>query len=349
MFRPDSHVDQVAAHLRDLLQQGRWIERMPGALKLEHEIGASHTIIDRALRQLEKEGVLENQGPGRRRRIVTRSAHTAKLKVRVLGYDDVLSPDLNQLISQLQLAGHEASLASKTLRELDMDPGKVKRFVHSNTAHAWVVVAGSRSLLEWFAGQAVPAFGLYGRSKGVDIATAGPRKLPAIGQLVKRLTELGHRRVVAILRREHRESPLGPVAQCILDQLNCLDIPTGDYNLPDWDETPEDLQRMLGSLFKHTPPTALLVDEPAVFLAVRDHLARKGIHAPQQVSLSCLDQLPAFHWQRPAITHIAWDLNRLISHVVRWTNQVAKGKNLRRLKLVDSELVDGETIGPAPI
>ena len=70
--RLSSHVEQVAQHLRTELLKGRWSGQMPGALKLEQEVGASHTIIDRALRLLEKDGWLENLGPGRRRRLTRR-------------------------------------------------------------------------------------------------------------------------------------------------------------------------------------------------------------------------------------------------------------------------------------
>lgn len=347
-FRPESRVDQVAAHLRNQLRQGRWTGLMPGTKKLGNELAVSHSLIDRALRLLEKEGLLVNQGPGRRRRIRRSQAKTSRMKVRVLAYEDTPSPDIIQLLGELQLAGHEAALAEKSMHALGMDTARIRRFVDRTPADAWVVVAGSRELLAWFAQRPIPAFALYGRSGGVEIAAAAPRKLPAIGQLVQRLTELGHRRIVGILRREHREPPITPVAQHFLDVLASLGIPTGSYNLPNWDDSPQDLQRLLDSLFEHTPPTALLIDEPAVLLAARDHLARKGIHAPQHLSMACFDKMPGFEWQLPAITHIAWDMEKLIRPVVLWANQVGKGREPRRLTLVDSVLIEGGTIGPAP-
>jgi len=345
-FRPDSHVEQVAAHLREQLRQGRWTGQMPGALKLEQELGASHTIIDRALRLLEADGLLVNQGPGRRRRIELSQAKPARLRVCILHYEDMKDADLNLLVDQLNRSGHHAGFAEKSLQQLGMNPKRIGSLLECSEADAWVVVAGSQEVLEWFARQPVPAFALYGRFKDVDIAAAAPRKLPTIELLVERLIELGHRRMVSIVRREHRKPSLTATSQCFLDQLEANGIPTGDYNLPDWDDSPQDLQRLLDSLFAHTPPTALLIDEPAVFLAARDHLARNGICAPERVSLACYDHMPAFDWQLPAITHIAWEPQKIIRCVVRWADQIGKGIDKRRLTLVDSRLVEGGTIGP---
>lgn len=50
-------------------------------------------------------------------------------------------------------------------------------------------------------------------------------------------------------------------AGTFLDKLEALGIPTGPYNLPDWDDTPEGLNQRLDSLFPHSPPTALIVAE----------------------------------------------------------------------------------------
>jgi hypothetical protein len=55
-------------------------------------------------------------------------------------------------------------------------------------------------------------------------------------------------------------------------------IVSGPFNLPDWEETPECLQRLLVACFQVTPPTALLVDEAYLFHAAKHHLAAQGIH-----------------------------------------------------------------------
>ncbi|HSP43445.1 MAG TPA: substrate-binding domain-containing protein, partial [Luteolibacter sp.] len=108
------------------------------------------------------------------------------------------------------------------------------------------------------------------------------------------------------------------------------------------------LHTLLNSLFRTTPPTALLLDEPVLFIAARDHLARKGIVAPKSVSLVCCDADSSFDWCLPQVTHIRWDSRLIVQRVVRWADQIGRGKNDRRQSASKAHLVVGGTIGPAP-
>ncbi|MBJ7396006.1 MAG: hypothetical protein JHC76_08160 [Akkermansiaceae bacterium] len=40
-------------------------------------------------------------------------------------------------------------------------------------------------------------------------------------------------------------------------------------------------------LFQHTPPTALIIRKSLLFTAAQQHLARRGIAAPENISLIC--------------------------------------------------------------
>jgi DNA-binding GntR family transcriptional regulator len=71
-----SHAQQLAAHLRSEILQGKWSDSMPGILLLEKELGVNRNTIDAALKLLEKEGLLKGQGPGCKRRIVLQENHT---------------------------------------------------------------------------------------------------------------------------------------------------------------------------------------------------------------------------------------------------------------------------------
>jgi hypothetical protein len=54
------------------------------------------------------------------------------------------------------------------------------KLVNETPVDAWIIVSGSRELLEWFAGQAVPAFALFGSMRGFPIAGAAPDHVPAL-------------------------------------------------------------------------------------------------------------------------------------------------------------------------
>ncbi|MCH7228219.1 substrate-binding domain-containing protein [Haloferula sp. A504] len=346
-----SITEQVAQSIRCGVRQGRWRETVPGRNRLAVELGVNHKTVTAALDILEAEGVLESQGPGRERRIVdVGKLDPAPLRVAILLYEesDRDTGYLLALLHRLQDAGYDASYMPRTMRELGMDVARIARVVRRAEADAWVVVAGSREVLEWFAEQPTPALALFGRSVGVPIASSAPQKWEALTELVERLVKLRHRRIILLVREERRKPTPGFLERCFLEELEGHGIPTGSYNLPDWKDTPEGLQRFLDSLFRHTPPTALLLDEPSLFIAARDHLARKGIHAPEHVSLVCCDADSTFHWCRPTIAHIAWDSRPVINRVVRWTKNISHRKDDRRKVFTKARLILGGTLGPAP-
>jgi DNA-binding LacI/PurR family transcriptional regulator len=343
--------EQVAQSLREGLQQGRWQGTMPGRNRLAAELGVNHKTVKTALAILEREGLLEARGPGRERGILREAPSvpvTRRVMILVYEEGDLHTDYLIEIMLRLQAAGHWAGFATKTLCDLGMDVKRVARFVAKTEADAWVVVAGHRDVLEWFASQPLPAFALFGRAGQISIASAAPEKTNALLELVDRLAGLGHRRIVLLAREDRRKPTIGAVEQSYLARLETYGIQTGTYNLPDWGNDPDELGQSLDSLFRHTPPTALIVDDTLIFPAVVQHLARLGISAPQDVSLACTDSSVAFEWYRPAVTHIAWNHSVVINRVVGWANQLGRGKDDRRLTRIRAELVPGGTIGPVP-
>ena len=324
---------------------------MPGRNRLAADLGVNHKTVKAALGMLEREGLLEARGPGRKRSILRDSpALPVARRVMFLAYEksDLQTGYMVNIIHSLQAAGHWAGFATKTLEDLGMDVNRVARFVAKTEADAWVVVAGSREILGWFATQALPAFALFGRASRISIASAAPEKTNALLELVDRLVGLGHTRMVMVTREDRRKPTRGTIELKYLARLEAHGIRTGPYNLPDWGNDPTALGQSLDSLFRHTPPTALIVGDTQFFPAVVQHLARLGISAPQHVSLACTDSSETFDWYRPAVTHIAWNHNAVINRVVGWANQMSRGKNNRRLTHIRASLVTGGTVGPVP-
>ena len=62
--------EQVANHLRQEIQRGLLQGLMPGRNELATQLGFNGKTIEAALKLLERGGVLQSQGPGRKRRIV---------------------------------------------------------------------------------------------------------------------------------------------------------------------------------------------------------------------------------------------------------------------------------------
>lgn len=163
----------------------------------------------------------------------------------------------------------------------------------------------------------------------------------------RHLISLGHRRIVLVTRRGRRQPELGRAERAFLVELQAHGVPGGDFNLPDWEETQEGFQELLSSLFRVTPPTALIVDEAQFFVATQQFLAGRGIRVPQTVSLICTDANPVFVWCQPSIAHIRWDARPLVRRIVRWAATVSRGGRDVKQSSVPADFVEGATTGPA--
>lgn len=344
-----TYVEQVADHLRSEIHRGHWIDELPGASRIGAELGVNHTTVIDAIRLLEKEGLLVFQGAGRSRKIVLpEDISTPSLRIAILLYERL---DLNvdyivDLQHRLLDAGHAVTFSSKALIDLNMDLSQVKRLVNQTKADAWVIQAGSRDLLNWFSQQPTPAMALAGRRRGIPIAGVGPDKVPALKVAVQRLVELGHRRIVMLAREERRKPNPGLIERTFLEELEQWGIKVGTFNLPDWVESPAGLHQCLQSLFRHTPPTAMIIDEAALFIGVEHQLAKFGLLTPRNVSLICLDPSPDFAWFPHGVSHITWDSRPMVQRIVRWAHHVGIGKEDRRQSFTKAVLIEGGTIGP---
>ncbi len=345
-----SITDQVAGHLRAEILGGRWHGTMPGKHQLAGELGVNNKTIEAALRQLEKAGLLVAQGPGRRRLIQLPAGSTrSALRIAFLlneGEQDRQTFYHMELHHALSEAGHSVLYAPKSLVELNFDEKRVASLVRQTQADAWVIYAGSRNVLEWFAGQPVPAFALFGHRVGVKIAAVGPDKLRAYATATRQLIELGHRRIVLLCRRLRRLPQPGASEATFLSTLEVHGIPAGEYNLPDWKETDAGFQVCLNALFRVTPPTGLIVEEASYFVAVLQFLARRGIRVPGDVSLVCTDDDLAFAHCEPPIARITWDSRPLVRRIVHWAANVSQGKPDLRHTQTPAKYLPGGTVGP---
>jgi DNA-binding LacI/PurR family transcriptional regulator/DNA-binding MarR family transcriptional regulator len=343
--------EQVAEHLRNELAKGTWSGLMPGSNRLARELGVGGNTLEAALKQLEKEGTLISQGPNRRRKInLTETQATTPLRIAFLHYDRPSRGDgyIIDLQNELKTAGHTMISLPKTMQDLKMDIRRISKMAVKIEADAWILTAATRDTLTWFAKQNTPTFALFGRRRGLPLAGAGPDKVPAYHASIRQLKKLGHRRIVLLTSKMRRLPLPGLPEQAFLDELRALGLPTGEYNLPDWEETPEGLVNLLDSLFSLTPPTALMIDEASHFIATQQYLARKGIIAPEKISLICTDAHPVFPWCYPSIAHIRWNTQPLNRRIVRWAENISEGKTDLRQTSTKAEFIAGATVGPVP-
>lgn len=351
IFRAKSAAEQLADFIKEQILCGTWQNFMPGAPAVGRELGVDHRMVISAFDILETEGLLVSEGVGKRRRIfLDKNLSLPALKFQIIPYEesDKQLFWILDLQHKLMDAGHICSFSSFTLTGLDMDLSKLKRHFEMTTADAWIVSAGSEQILSWLALQNKPAFALAGRMNGTGLPGCRPNKATALRAAVRRLIELGHRRIVLMAREERRKPQPGLTERTFLQELEANGIQIGPYNLPDWEDNVQDFHRCLGSLFRHTPPTAIVIDEVPHFFAAQLHLAQLGIIAPRDVSLICSDPNPAFNWCQTTVAHIDWDAEPMVRRMLRWADQVARGKEDRKQDYINAHFIEGGTVGPVP-
>ena len=151
-----------------------------------------------------------------------------------------------------------------------------------------------------------------------------------------------------LLTRTPRRIPEpGLVELAFLAALAAHGIPSGSYNLPDWEENAVSFHARLDALFRVTPPTALILDEVPFFMAAMHFCASRGIRVTDDVSLVCTDPDPTFDWFVPSVAHIRWEATPLVRRALRWADNISRGKDDRRQTETRAEFIAGGTLGRA--
>ena len=347
-FKSLTVAEQLAEHIRKRIMTGELSGDMPGIRRLSNTLGVSSNTVMAAVGQLEHEGFLLPQGQGRRSRIA-RPEGTPKPRFRVtfLPYEraDMQLDYVLEIRQRLREEGYEVRIADKSLVDLGMMKRRIERLVKETETHAWVVFSAPREVLEWFATHRVPTFAVFGRFRRLPLAAAGLDKIPAFRAAVRRLIELGHRRIVLLQPKSNREPVLAQLVREALEEMELHGIETGPYNVPAWQQTPAGLRACLDSLFAVTPPTALIFDRPNELIGAQIHLAHKGILAPRDISLVCDDD-PAFEWCEPSVSCIRWQSRLWARRVLGWVKNVANDKEDIRQSFVKADFIEKSSVGP---
>jgi DNA-binding LacI/PurR family transcriptional regulator len=349
-FKALTAVEQLVEYLREEIVSGELSGNMPGVRKLARSIGASSNTVVAAVAELKRGGFIEPQGHGRRSRIVIPDTCVKPgFRVTLLLYEraDVQLDYAVEIQRRLKENGYHVRVADKSLMELGVNVNRIARMVEKMQSDAWVVFSCPEKILEWFVSRSIPTFALFGRFRRLPIAAIGLDKSPAFRAAVRRLAELGHQRIVLLQPRHNLEPVPSRLIRESLEEMQAHGIKTGAYNIPTWEQSPRGLRRCLDSLFAVTPPTAIIFDRANELIGAQLYLARKGILAPQHISLVSDDD-PAFEWCEPSISSIQWHSHPWVNRVARWVGNIASGKEDLRQSFSKAKFVERGSIGPVP-
>lgn len=359
--RPKSLMEQVVEWLREGARAGRWSAGLPGLGILAREYGVAEGTVRRAVRLLEKEGMLSYAGAGRRRQVTLGQTNgnakpTRQLRVAVLLRDEQANESagfrwiMATVQSKIEAKGHQMILLTKTQADFQFDDSRVIRMLKRETADLWIVIGGSRILLEWFTAQDRWVFAFGGGCVGMpEIAATGSQTLPAHLATIRRLCSLGHRRIVFLLPYfvRHADEKQSGIVRTIMEELAAHGISGGPYHLPDFEETPQGLRERLDALFRITPPTAIFATYPGWMFGVLSYLAARGLKVPDDVSVVCGNDASGFAWTQPRVAHYQHDDERMARRIVKWVDRWAQGRRDCKQEFAPAHLIEEGSIGPA--
>ncbi len=349
-------IEQTVAHLRERVFAGHWKEELPGVIRLAQEFKVSKNTVRAALRQLEMEGLLAANGQNGRAILPTEKPGSEKraLRIGLLSRNRLIDEVVfvqNLLLGlqhDLETAGYECIHPRKSQAELGHNVPRIARMVRDMQVDLWVVGGSTEELLQWFAAQPIPTIAIGGRCLGVPIARVGADTVESVVSATRHLIELGHRRISFLCRHDWRGDPPARTIQAFTAELSSHGIVPGEFNVPNWTESPEGLRTLLVTLFRFTPPTAIIVQHQHWAVGVLAFLAERGLRIPAQVSLIALGPDPFHAWQYPPLAHFNWRIEPVVRRVVRWVGAAADGRGDRKFIGFPTEFNPGGTIGPAP-
>jgi DNA-binding LacI/PurR family transcriptional regulator len=255
---------------------------------------------------------------------------------------------LFDLKAALESEGHTCRFTAKSQSQVGYATDRIQRLVAGCEADAWLVLGGKRELLEWFAARSVPTMALGGVTAGLRIAATGMETVEPFRAALRRLMELGHRRITFLAPAFLRDRGGSPYVRAMQEELAAGGLASGNYNVPDFDETPDGLRAVLRENFRVTPPTAVIVTYTTWLVNALAFLAGRGLHPGRDVSVLCLGDDLWLPWHHPAVAHFKGDEPRMLRHILQWIRNVARGREDVRQLRFPLRFVDGASIGPAP-
>lgn len=107
------------------------------------------------------------------------------------------------------------------------------------------------------------------------------------------------------------------------------------------------MRALLQSLFKVTPPTALIVSDHRMTPGVWAFLMERGLRVPGDVSLMLMEMDDAeAAWIFPSPSRLRFDFDLIGDHVFKWVERTASGNREATTDTLEVGFIPGATIAP---
>jgi len=325
-FKLSPPEEQFAAEIRRRLSDGRGGARLPGIAALTRDFGVSRKTVERAFLLLERTGELK-KGGGRGERVPGRT-RGAPRGGTLVAYG--LHPELygSESLDVLRAAA-ETMPEPVTFLRLESGASReatVERILLSD--------AGSILLMHqpWGTGAALAAAG----RRVVVLGSDGPDSpVPIVAMRFESLIreafrfafEASHTRVCYPLWRRRPEIA-ATMRGWIADEYRRAGLrhsPDFDAPVVD-DDSPAAMAACIRSLFRHTPPGALVLQNLPQWLATVQTLSDLRVRVPADVSIVLLSHVRELAASPLAYAHLRYPVPELVSEFRKLMRRLDAGK-----------------------
>lgn len=305
---------QVSDAMKAGIEEGRWVDWLPGERLLVSELNVSRKTVRKALAQLRHDRWIESE-LGRGHRIIRRARSRAQ--PTTAGSVGLLLPvavEFQRTFTNLWISELRVFLAAHNL-QLRVFSGQkfysgsptraLEKIVQHEPQQAWVLTHSTTAMQRWFYQRRVPAVVAGSIHGGVPLPSVDLDYQALCRHAAGKMLHAGHRRLAIVVGEPER----GGDRESINGFERAIELHSGGdakVVVCRHDCSPGGLARAIQRLTKlRAAPSAIMVANSAHYLTVHTSLAARGFTIPRDVSLISRDDDPYLAFVHPEPTRYA--------------------------------------------
>lgn len=334
------------------IRAGEWEQVLPGERRLAETLQVGRDTIRLALKQLERDGVLEAADAGNRRRILSNPKRTAEggdrpLKIGLLSHrklEQLPQPmllEIDRIRDALAAKGGELAVYAPGWYD-HLNPAKrLTALVTEERCSAWILLRSSEAVQKWFMNSRIPALIRGYPHQGIDLPHLDIDWYATARHAAGQLWRMGHRRILVVKPPRALKG-----VEAAIHGMQDLGEPDFEVSVVEEDGTTSGMGNILTrALQLEHPATAMVAIRPRQAATALTWLASYGIRVPQNFSLISLAWEPFLDHLVPDISGYQADPDAVAKLVVRRMERLASGeRNPGGNVWITPEIVKGASV-----